>query len=425
MAKTLFYDTCSLLSEMGKVFQQEEKFFISSITVNELEGIKTSDKKDEETKYNARKLLHLLERYEEKYEIVPYTTDLDKILIKFSLPNSNDSKIIITAFQLFKSTCGLKNGAFVTKDLACKTIAKSIGLQTSFIIGAPIEEYTGYKIIQLDEAQQSELYSNTLLNNINQFGLKDNQYLIIQDLITKKYTDKYKWKGGKYVTVPFIKAESKMFGKVIPKDGDIFQSFALDSLYSNQITMIRGSAGTGKSYLAFAFLFDMLEKGKIDKIIVFCNTVATKGSAKLGYYPGSKDEKLLDSQIGNLLSSKLGDKAGDKFMVEKLIRDGELVLLPMSDIRGYDTTGMNAAVYISEAQNLDIELMKLALQRIGEDCICILDGDSETQVDSSLYSGSNNGMRRVSEVFRGADFYGEVTLVNIKRSKIANLAQQM
>ena len=38
----------------------------------------------------------------------------------------------------------------------------------------------------------------------------------------------------------------------------------------------------------------------------------------------------------------------------------------MSDIRGYDTTNMNAGVYITEAQNLDINLMKIALQRIGK-----------------------------------------------------------
>ena len=208
---------------------------------------------------------------------------------------------------------------------------------------------------------------------------------------------------------------------VNPKDGDIYQRLALDALANNQITMLRGAAGTGKSYLAFGHMFSLLEQGKIDKIIVFCNTVATKGSAKLGFYPGSRTEKLLDSQIGNLLESKLGDR----FMVEKLISEGSLVLLPMSDIRGYDTTGMNAAIYISEAQNLDIELMRLALQRIGEDSICILDGDSNTQVDLSMYAGRNNGMKRVSKIFRGSDVYGEVTLVNIHRSKIANLAQQL
>ena len=138
-------------------------------------------------------------------------------------------------------------------------------------------------------------------------------------------------------------------------------------------------------------------------------------------YPGSRTEKLLDSQIGNLLESKLGDRVA----VERLIDDGQLVLLPMSDIRGYDTTGMNAAIYISEAQNLDIELMRLALQRIGEDSICILDGDSNAQVDLSMYAGDNNGMRRVSQVFRGSDIYGEVTLKQIYRSKIAELAQQL
>ena len=97
----------------------------------------------------------------------------------------------------------------------------------------------------------------------------------------------------------------------------------------------------------------------------------------------------------------------------------------MSDIRGYDTSGMNAAVYITEAQNTSVDLMKLALQRIGSDSICILDGDDTIQVDLNLYEGSNNGLRRVSEVFRGQEYYGEVTLKNVKRSKIAAQAELM
>ena len=146
------------------------------------------------------------------------------------------------------------------------------------------------------------------------------------------------------------------------------------------------------------------QKNKIDKIIIFCNTVATKDSAKLGYYPGTRDEKLLDSQIGNLLSSKFGGRCE----VERMIQEEKLVLLPMSDVRGYDTSGMRAGVYISEAQNMSVNLMKLALQRIGEDSICIIDGDCKTQVDDINFAGSNNGMRRASQVFRGHDVYGEI-----------------
>ena len=111
--------------------------------------------------------------------------------------------------------------------------------------------------------------------------------------------------------------------------------------------------------------------------------------------------------------------------VEKLIDIGQLYLLPVSDIRGFDTSGMKAGIYVTEAQNLNIELMKLILQRIGEDSICILDGDNTSQVDSIIYAGNKNGLKRVSEVFRGQDFYGQVTLKIIHRSKIANIASKM
>ena len=97
----------------------------------------------------------------------------------------------------------------------------------------------------------------------------------------------------------------------------------------------------------------------------------------------------------------------------------------MSDIRGFDTSGMRAGIYITEAQNMDIELIRLALQRIGQDSICVLDGDSDAQVDLSLYAGSNNGMKRVSQVFRGENIYGEVSLPNIYRSQIAKIAQKL
>lgn len=86
---------------------------------------------------------------------------------------------------------------------------------------------------------------------------------------------------------------------------------------------------------------------------------------------------------------------------------------------------MRAGIYITEAQNLDTNLMKLALQRIGEDSICIIDGDNKAQVDLAEYSGLNNGMKRVSKVFRGQDIYGEVELKIIHRSRIAEIAEQI
>lgn len=420
MNEILFYDTNALLSLQKKIFETEQKFYISSITLNELENIKTSGTKDEEVRYQARCLIRLLEDNEDKYEIILYKECLNEKLKEFDLPPSADCKIVISAYQLQKY---LKEDAeiiFITKDLVCKQIAKSIGLKTSYVETKDKENYTGFKLIEMSDKELADFYIN-YADNKNPYNLLENEYIVIKSISENKIVDKYKWKDNKYHAIPFIKAESKMFGKVAPKNGDIYQQLALDSLENNQITMLRGAAGTGKSYLAFGHMFSLLEHGKIDKIIIFCNCVATKGSAKLGFYPGSRTEKLLDSQIGNLLESKIGDRVE----VERLIADGKLVLLPFSDIRGYDTTGLNAAIYISEAQNLDIELMRLALQRIGEDSICIIDGDDQTQVDMSMYAGDNNGMKRASKVFRGHSCYGEVQLQNIYRSEIAKIAQLM
>ena len=211
------------------------------------------------------------------------------------------------------------------------------------------------------------------------------------------------------------------FGEVKPLKGDIYQSLLADSLVQNKVTMVTGPAGTGKTVMSLGYLFALLEKENLNKIIVFCNTVATKNSAKLGYLPGDRNDKLLDSQIGNLLASKLGGR----MVVEQLVQEEKLVLLPLSDVRGYDTSGMRAGVYISEAQNMDIDLMKLALQRIGEDSICIIDGDLKAQVDLEEFSGYNNGMRRASEVLRGQKIYGEVALKNIHRSQLAKVIESM
>ena len=412
---TKFYDTCSLLELKQKIFEQNELFYISNITISELENIKYANNKDDELKWAARQVLHLLNEHRDKYVTICYHIKLDDIIKNFGLILNNDSRIIAQVYDLYQKNNSI---IFYTGDLGCEENAHSIGLPTFYTQEGIKDTYCGFITIEMNDDELAHFYNDTFANNYNIYKLKFNQYLLIK--YNGKIIDKYKWTAeGRYEKVNFITSQSKMFGKITPKDE--YQQLALDSLMNNQITMLRGPAGTGKSYLAFGYMFQLLEQNKIDKIIIFCNTVATKGSAKLGFYPGSRTEKLLDSQIGNLLESKLGSRSE----VERLIDEGQLVLLPMSDIRGYDTTGMNAAIYISEAQNLDIELMRLALQRIGDDSICILDGDSEAQVDLSMYAGSKNGMKRVSTIFRGSEIYGEVTLQTIYRSKIANLAQQL
>ena len=416
MNKYNFYDTNSLLLLSDE--ELNENFFISSITLNELENIKTSRNKDFEVKAAARHILHKLFENKDKYKVIIYQPAMLSLLGENHFDITEDIKILASALWADRNIAP-DDITFVTNDLALSNIANLYFGNDSIEYIIPKEDnYKGYKEVFLNENEMTAFYMD---QKNNCFNLLINQYLIIHEAETGNIVDRLRWDGAEYRRLNYNNFKSKWFGDIRPIQGDTYQMLAADSLSNNQITMLKGPAGSGKTFLALAYLLHKLDRGKIDKIIIFCNTIATKGSAKLGYLPGTRDEKLLDSQIGNLLSSKLGDRTE----VERMIEDGKLLLLPMSDVRGYDTSGMRAGIYITEAQNMDINLMKLALQRIGEDSICIIDGDPLTQVDDDAFAGHNNGMRRASQVFRNTEIYGEVELQTIHRSRIASIAQNM
>ena len=411
-----FYDTSSLLIKGETLFKDNEPFVISSITLQELESIKTSAYKDDETKYRARVITNLLVKNRGKYLVHIFTENMLQPIVEKNLSINNDMKILATAID-YNDHVRIDEVIFVTND-ACLSELANLFFGDGMIESVDFEDddYTGIVDFTCpDEQTMADFYSHEF-----DIDCLDNQYLILRNP-EGQIIDRLVRNGETWRQVNFTSFSSNHFGVIKPLQGDIEQQFVADSFMHNKITMIKGPAGTGKTLLSLGFLFSLLERHKIDKIIIFCNTVAVKGAAKLGYLPGTREEKLLDSQIGNLLISKIGSR----FEVEKLIEEEQLILLPLSDIRGYDTSGMKAGIYISEAQNLDISMMKLALQRIGEDSICIIDGDEKTQVDDIAFAGVNNGMRRASKVFRGTDIYGEITLKQIHRSKIARIAEQM
>ena len=407
-----FYDTCALLNMQEAAFQ--EPFAISSVTLREIETIKTAQNKDEDVKWRARNITRLLRENPDQFTVKILYGEQAMELENYLLPNSPDNLIVLSA-HLYNLNTPI---AFVTDDLLCAHIAKHIfKLPVESSHPEQEDEYTGYKEIVLDDDGLATLYESPEEYTKD---LLENEYLAIYN-VEGELISLYRRNGTELVKAYAPKVESRVFGKIKPLEKDVYQTMALDSFANNKITMIRGAAGTGKTYLALGYLFSLLEKGKIDKIIVFCNTVPTLHSAKIGFLPGTRDEKLLESSTGNMLSAKLGDS----YRVQQLISSNKLLLLPFCDIRGYDTNGKNAGILISEAQNADVELLKLGLQRIGDDCICIVDGDYNAQVDDMSFAGAKNGMRRMSEVFRGYGVYGEVKLQNIYRSEIARIAEMM
>lgn len=410
-----FYDTCSLLLAGESLFEEGKPAFkVSSITFKELERIKTAANKDADVKYSARLLLHLFDTYPDRYEVIIHKQEYENCITQCSLEINDDTRILSDAIYANSND----DVIFVTNDLSLKHIANLFFSEAMIeSVDEESDTYTGYLEVTADEASLAEFYQDT---KQNQFNLLCGQYLILRNQ-EGEVVDLRVWTGEdhRYLnTKPF---NSNWFGKVEPYQGDIYQKLLFDSLRSNKITLVKGPAGSGKSFISLGYLMSAVEHHNLDKIIVFCNTVATANSAKLGFYPGTRLEKLLDSQIGNFLIGKFGGLDG----VQQLIGNGKLELLPLSDIRGFDTSNMKAGVYITEAQNLDRSLIKLALQRIGEDSICVIDGDNKQQVDLKAYEGYNNGIRAVSKAFRGEDIYGEIELQKIYRSRIAQISERI
>lgn len=404
-----FYDTSALLQLQEKAFKN--KFLISSITLEELEHIKSSIHKDNDLKNSVRLVTRLLSTCSSDYEVIPYKKRYSWKIAWHGHKITNDMKILSCAIKY-------KNCEFVTSDLSFYLIAKnffndSVLLQDS---QEEEEEYNGYTTLCLTDEEIAELYMPYPKNTYDLFV---NEYVIIKDKYDEKIIDLLCWDGGGYRHIDDNPIHSKFFGKIQAYKNDIYQKFALDSLRSHQLTVLRGKSGSGKSFLGLTYLFSLLEKGEINKIVIFANPAPVKGAIQLGLYPGSANDKLLDAQTGNFLASKFGDSN----VVQDLVEKGKIVLMPAVDIRGVSISP-NSAVYFTEAQNATKEIMKLMLQRIEEGTKVVIEGD-ELQTDLAIYEGKNNGLKRLSEIFRGKSLYSEVKLQNNYRSEIANIAEKM
>ncbi len=402
----IFIDTNVVLSPTFD-FSKYKKVYIAITSIEELDGLKH----DEKVGYQAR-------------QAIKNIINADNVEVKISysfggtnkfFEHKNDNIILAFAYETYT----LDNDCvFLTDDYNLFLKAKILKLPCSLFENKDKEDnYTGWKIIEMNEVELANFYENEV--KANKWDLHMNEYLLIKSKEENRIVDSWVWTDKGFRHIATKRVNSNLFGKLSLKDE--YQVCAIDSMFHNKMTMVKGKAGSGKSLLSLSYAISMIEKGTYDKLIIFANPTPTRNSSKLGFYPGTRLEKILETSTGNMLISKIGDR----IQLEQLINQNKINILPFCDIRGYDTTNMKAIVYIPEAQNLDIELMKIAIQRIGDDCQLIIDGDYNSQVDLQAFERNNNGMRRVSEIFRGQSFYGEVELPIIYRSKMAEWAENL
>lgn len=405
-----FYDTSALLVAQELAFG--ERFVISSVTISELEHIKVSEHKSAEIKYQARKVVRLLDEHKNMYGVIPDNNEVRAIVDELCLPQSNDNLILACATV---AECDV----VYSQDLLMRLIGTRIfGLDVQvFPTNDDVEDtYLGYQQAVMSDSEYAE-FTNHLTENVYDCAI--NEYLIVYSEIDMELRECYRWTGAQFVPAYNKQLKSLTMGdKLKPKDE--FQRCAIDSLINNTITVLSGKAGSGKSMLALAAAMYLIDSHKYEKLVVLFNPTSTRGAAKMGYYTGSAIEKAKQTSIGHILTSKFGDP----IIVDNLLATGRLQLISMADARGCEISD-DSILWITECQNTTPDLLKLCLQRCSCGCKVFLEGDYKAQVDDAMFSGENNGLKRVIDAFKGDLLFGYVDLPNVWRSRIAELAERL
>jgi len=154
------------------------------------------------------------------------------------------------------------------------------------------------------------------------------------------------------------------------------QAEYIASVVANQMTVVLGPAGTGKTYIAATMAVDLLRANQIEKIYLTRPNVP--GGRSLGFFPGTLEEKVAPWVVPftSVMRKRIGDGAFDTAMKSQKIE-----VVPFEVMRG--RTFEDAFVILDEAQNTTVEEMKMFLTRIGNDSKIIINGDV-TQSDLKL-----------------------------------------
>lgn len=147
----------------------------------------------------------------------------------------------------------------------------------------------------------------------------------------------------------------------------------------NQIVIITGRAGCGKSLVSAQTALDFLFKKEYETIHV--TRAAVEVGHSLGFLPGSLDEKFdpyLEAFQENLV------KCYNKDKIEGLISDKKVIALPVQFIRGKT---IDDVLVVEEAQNLTKSEMLAILTRLGKNGRIVINGDNEQKDIKDAFNG--------------------------------------
>jgi len=186
------------------------------------------------------------------------------------------------------------------------------------------------------------------------------------------------------------------------------QKQAKAQILENTITVLKGSAGSGKSMVAAQVALDLLFRRDIQKIVL--TRPAVTSGEDIGFLPGDKDAKLAP------YTAAIYDnmyRIYKKDIIDKHISEGNIEVIPLAFMRGRNLS--DCLVVVDEAQNITHRQMELMLGRLCHGSKMILCGDT-AQID--LKDKKQSGFDFVVKQLSTIPGFGVVNLKTNHRHEI-------
>ena len=403
-------DTSALLHQ--PLLDSQVKIAISSITLQELEHIKNNDKENQQTKFRAREAVRQILTSHMFDVIMIDNRKIDKMLKKYPFLNNINDHRIICAAEIY----AIENDEdviFLTSDaLQYLSALHMPHLSAVYPMGTEMaekheDEWAGWGKYYPSETDMALLYADPKMNILK---CKTNEYAEIYEGTELK--DILFWDGIEYRPLKYKEIKSNYLNQTI-KPLNIEQKMAFDLLQNPDIPdkLFTGVPGSGKDYLMFLHAWDLVQKGKKDKIIFIRNLVPFKDAPEIGFLEGSLQRKI-EWGLGPI-ASILGEEG------LRMAQDsGQIEAVNLGFIRGMSWD--NVILYVSEGQNITGGGYKLLVSRCGKGSELWINGDT-LQTDGKKFE-SNNGIERLLNSLGGNKLFGTVKMLKTERSPIAELA---
>ena len=345
-----------------------------------------------------------------------------------------DKRIFQVCLGLKKDNPG-KRVILVSKSKAIRIKARSLKIEAEDfrddLFPTPDEQYTGRAIVDATSSTINKFYTE--------------KHISLSEVITKK---KINWIKNMFLEIHSIDSTQSCIGrydgkKIVPliyKDNyypygitpkNAGQKMLLECLLMDSelapLVIVKGGAGTGKTYCSLAVALDGVENNKYSRILV-ATPSETLGNEKLGYLPGDIREKIspylggIRDNLSILINGNKKREPYEKYEAGDYYFDkGTIQVQPIGFLRG--RTIVNSVFIIDETQNIDPGDIKSIVTRAAEGSKFIFLGDP-TQVDNPKLNERYNGLVYLSEKMKNNELCWQISLKNEEsvRSKLSTIA---